>query len=85
MYEAGLHAPLERRLGADRLPAAVQHLMKQVPRPSSFIATVLALMAEVAKGDTSAWLPYVLSLPASCDCLLSWAPEDKAHLKGGFT
>jgi SET domain-containing protein 6 len=49
---------------------------------SPFLASVLMLMSEVAKGQGSKYANYIGSLPQSCDCLLSWDAKDKAELKG---
>lgn len=54
------------------------------PGLSPFLATSLALMAEMAAGAASPFAPYLATLPPNCpDCLLHWTDQEKQDLKGG--
>ncbi|GBF94957.1 hypothetical protein Rsub_07458 [Raphidocelis subcapitata] len=74
----------EAAAGSDGAPvaAAAAHLSSAHPGASPFMRTVLLLMAELARGEASPWAPYIASLPASTDCLLTWPASDRALLAG---
>jgi len=55
---------------------------KQEQPFSSFLATTLMLISELAQGSASGYEPYFKTLPESTYCLINWSPEDKALLQG---
>jgi hypothetical protein len=63
---------------------SVAYLRAEHPELSPFITTVLLLMSELAKRDTSDFSAYLDTLPNGdeVDCLLNWDADSKALLKG---
>jgi len=49
---------------------------------SSFLATVLMLMGELAQGPASKHDPYFKTLPHKTSCLMNWTQQERALLKG---
>ncbi|KAG2498760.1 hypothetical protein HYH03_003499 [Edaphochlamys debaryana] len=82
---ATLFIPKEDELSKrpDAFRPAVRYLRESHPSLSPFLATTLALMAEVAQGADSPFAAYVATLPDGCpDCLLNWTDAEKADLEG---
>jgi hypothetical protein len=64
--------------GQDKQPA--DH-SKQQPF-SSFLATVLMLMGELAQGAASKYEPYFQTLPHKTACLMNWTQQEQSLLSG---
>ncbi len=63
-------------------PSAVAFLRQHHPDLSPFLATSLLLLSEMAKGQDSAFWPYLEALPASSDCLFHWETDEQDLLQG---
>lgn len=80
-----LYIPTDEELkkSPESFPEAVRFLRANHPGLSPFLATSLALMAEMAAGAASPFAPYLATLPPNCpDCLLHWTDQEKQDLKG---
>jgi len=80
-----LHMPTQELLHSspeDAYSEAAHFLANHAMKPSPFIATVMLLLAEMAKGEASPFATYIKSLPEEVDCLLAWDDRDKEELKG---
>ncbi|KAF5836050.1 hypothetical protein DUNSADRAFT_6520 [Dunaliella salina] len=80
-----LHMPTQELLQSspeDAYSEAAHFLANHTSKPSPFVATVMLLLAEMAKGEASPFATYIKSLPEEVDCLLAWDSRDKEELKG---
>ncbi len=66
----------------DPAAGASQYLQGLDKRPSTFLSAVLLLTAELARGATSPFHPYLTTLPTEVDCLLAWSSDEVACLQG---